>query len=235
MANSPFVKAKKKKKHAKIFVWGSWGTGKTTLALQFPKPVLLDLEGGSDLYGDSFDFDVVSAKGINDIKAAIEWLEGNDHDYETLIIDPITVAWEWIQSEWSDIFLRELRERKNHKGVFFEFGQREWATVKGSMKRLMLRLMALKMNIVVTCRETAEYSNDGKRIVGVKPDGEKTLPHYFDMSLRLYCEKEKKMFSCEKFRTSDPENASNFVGKQLELSYKIIASKLGIGENNDDD
>jgi len=58
---SPFQKAKSLDKRLKLFLWGDSGAGKTTLALQFPKPVVIDMERGTDLYGESFDFDVLRA------------------------------------------------------------------------------------------------------------------------------------------------------------------------------
>jgi hypothetical protein len=43
---SPFQKAKSLDRRLKLFLWGDSGVGKTTLALQFPRPVVIDLEGG---------------------------------------------------------------------------------------------------------------------------------------------------------------------------------------------
>ena len=42
--NSPFTHAQKRHRKIKLFLWGSYGVGKTSIALQFPKPVLIDLE-----------------------------------------------------------------------------------------------------------------------------------------------------------------------------------------------
>ena len=61
---SPFQQAKSVTKKLKLFLWGPPGGGKTTLSLQFNKPVVIDLEGGSDLYGDAFQFDVLRATSI---------------------------------------------------------------------------------------------------------------------------------------------------------------------------
>lgn len=36
--------------------WGEPGAGKTRLALSFPRPLLVDLERGSRLYADQFDY-----------------------------------------------------------------------------------------------------------------------------------------------------------------------------------
>ena len=54
MGNSPFAPAGAAVKRLKLFLWGDSGVGKTTLALHFPMCVVLDMERGTDHYGDSF-------------------------------------------------------------------------------------------------------------------------------------------------------------------------------------
>ena len=91
---SPFQKAVSVEKRLKLFLWGDSGVGKTTLALQFPKPVVIDMEGGADLYGDDFKFDVLKAVTADQVADAVDWLRENSHDYRTLILDPVTVYWD---------------------------------------------------------------------------------------------------------------------------------------------
>lgn len=230
---SPFKKASTREKKAKVLVWGSWGTGKTTFALNFPSPVVLDLEGGTDLYGGSFDFDVLRTSELKEFKKAIAYLEQNQTNYKTIVVDPVSILWENIQKYWSDIFINRLEDRKGHKGEFFEFGHKEWATAKSDFKRAILRIIALDMHVVMTAREANVYSSDLRSIVGVKVDAEKTLPHFFDMTIRLFEQNGKKMAVCDKFRTDHPEKAKGFVGKPFDLSYQTVAEKLGIGEESD--
>ena len=72
---SPFQEAESLEKRLKLFVWGDSGVGKTTLALQFPQPVVIDLEGGTDLYGDSFNF------AVKRVSTAGEVVEAEIHIY----------------------------------------------------------------------------------------------------------------------------------------------------------
>jgi len=88
---NPFQLAAKIPKKMKVFLWGAAGTGKTTLALQFPSPVVIDLEGGTDLYGDRTEFSVLKTIDLAEIKGALAWLKAEQHSYETVIIDPITI------------------------------------------------------------------------------------------------------------------------------------------------
>src|SRR5262245_50481072 len=58
-STSPFQPAQARRKRLKLLTWGDSGVGKTTLGLQFPSPVVIDLEAGCDLYGGRFDFGVL--------------------------------------------------------------------------------------------------------------------------------------------------------------------------------
>jgi len=117
---SPFQKARSLDKRLKLFLWGDSGVGKTTLALQFPKPVVIDFEGGADLYGEAFDFDVLRASTADEAMEAVQWLHGHAHPHRTLVIDPITVYWDALQKKWSDVFLRRNRGSKGYKFEFYD-------------------------------------------------------------------------------------------------------------------
>ena len=80
---SPFVKAKGLQKRLKLFLWGDSGVGKTTLALRFPKPVVIDMEGGTDLYGDAFEFEVLRTITADEAMEAVDWLLKSRHDHRT--------------------------------------------------------------------------------------------------------------------------------------------------------
>lgn len=219
VAISPFTLAEKRDKKIKLFLWGSWGVGKTTAALQFPKPVLLDLDGGADLYGDKFKFHVLKSANLVEIKNAIAYLCNNKTEFETLVIDPITIYWELLQKHWSDIFVKRLKGRNAHKHEFYEIGPKEWSTIKADFKALFNKLMELDMHVVVTGREAVKYLNNDftKGTDGVKFDGEKSIPYIFDTVLRLY--KENGVFKavCEKDRTEKLKEGQVFsiTGKSL--------------------
>jgi hypothetical protein len=183
----PFVKASKLKKRLKLLLWGDLGTGKTTLALQFPKPVVIDMDGSTDLYGDKFDFDVLRANDPDEVMKAIDWLLSNKHDYSTLVIDPITIYWESLQKKWSEIFLKRNKGGKGHRFEFYDLQVRDWMTIKAEFKELIRKLIALDMNIIVTAREKVKYKDGGFMVAdGETFDGEKSLPYEFDTVVRCY-------------------------------------------------
>ncbi len=184
---SPFQKARSLEKRLKLFLWGDSGVGKTTLSLQFPKPVVIDLEGGTDLYGESFDFDVLRASTADQVMEAVEWLLTHPHSYRTLVIDPITVYWDALQKKWSDIFLRRNKGSKGYKFEFYDLQPRDWMTVKAEFKDLIRKLIALDMNVIVTARQKVQYADGAfMKAIGETFDGEKSLPYLFDTIVRLY-------------------------------------------------
>ena len=162
----PFKKAETMEKRIKLLAWGDTNTGKTTLGLQFPHPVVIDLERGADLYAEKFDFDVLRASTADDVIQAVDWLLDNKHSYRTLVIDPITIFWEALQKKWSDIFLRRNKGSKGYKFDFYDFQPKDWMAIKAELKKFIRKLNALDMNVIVIAREKTKYK-DGSYMVPI--------------------------------------------------------------------
>jgi len=199
---SPFGPAGPADRRLKLLLWGDSGTGKTTLALQFPKPVVLDLEGGTDLYGDAYTFDRLRTTSADAAMEAIDWLRDNTHDYETLIIDPISVYWEALQHKWSEIFLQRNKQSRGFKFEFYEFQMRDWMVVKSEMREFVRKLIAVDMNVVVTARQKTLYAEGALKALGETFDGEKSLAYLFDQVVRLYRDEQRRFMAlCQKDRS----------------------------------
>lgn len=220
---SPFQKATSLKKRLKLFLWGDSGVGKTTLSLQFPKPVVIDLEGGTDLYGDAFKFDVLRANTPDEVMAAVDWLLTNKHSYRTLVVDPITVYWDSLQKKWSDIFLKRNKGSKGYKYEFYDLQPRDWMTVKAEFKEFIRKLIALDMNVIVTAREKTKYKEGSFMVaIGETFDGEKSLPYMFDTIVRMYVdEKGRHMGFCIKDRSN------RLPKEEFECTYSTFEKLFG--------
>ena len=222
-APSPFQKAKGAGKRLKLLLWGDSGAGKTVLALQFSKPVVIDTEGGTDLYSDAFDFDVMKTTEPDEIMSAVDWLLANRHDYRTLIIDPVTVYWESLQKKWSDIFLRRNRGSKGFKYEYYDLQVKDWLTVKAEFKELVRKLIALDMNVIVTAREKTKYK-DGSfmQAVGETFDGEKSLPYLFDIVLRLHVDQKGRHMA-----TALKDRSNRLPKEEFECKYEVFEKLYG--------
>ncbi len=192
---NPFKKAEASDRRIKAFFWGDAGSGKTVLALQFPKPVMIDLEGGSVLYRASRKFEVMDATTADEVMEAVNFLLAGNHDYRTLIIDPITIYWQALQAKYSEIFLRRNKGSKGYRFEFYDFQPKDWLTIKAELKMLVRKLIALDMNVIVTAHQKTKYK-EGEMMVsaGETFDAEKGLPFMFDVIVQLYVDEKGRHF-----------------------------------------
>ena len=219
----PFEEAHTRGKRLKLFLWGDSGTGKTTLALQFPQPAVIDLEGGADLYGNTFAFDVLRTSTADEVMDGVQWLHTNSHSYRTLVIDPITIYWDSLQKKWSDIFLRRNKGAKGHKFEFYDLQPRDWMTIKAEFKEFIRKLIALDMNVIVTARQKVQYADGGfMQAIGETFDVEKSLPYLFDTIVRLYKD-EKGCFMGECMK----DRSNRLPSQPFESSYAVFEECFG--------
>lgn len=223
VGGSPFQPAVATERRLKLFLWGDSGVGKTTLALKFPRPAVIDMEGGTEHYGGAFAFEVLKATSADEVVQAVDWLLTRPHPYRTLIVDPVTLYWDALQRKWSDIFLRRNKTSKGHHLEFYDLQPRDWMTVKAEFKDLIRKLIQLDMNVIITARQKAQYADAGfMRVVGETFDGEKTLPYVFDTILRLYRD------DAGRFMAENLKDRSNRLPRgQFEVSYGVFEQCLG--------
>jgi hypothetical protein len=216
-AGSPFLSAKRLNKRLKLFLWGNSGAGKTTLALQFPGAAVIDLEGGTELYGDDFEFVVLPATTFDGVMMAVGWLLTNPHSYRTLVIDPITVLWEELQKKWSDIFLVRNKSSRGFKHDYYDFQPRDWQAIKAEFKDLIRKLIALDMNVIVTARQKPQYADNlFMRVIGETFEGETSLPYLFDVVVQMYRDEEGQFLGrCLKDRSNKLPQGEFTVSYQL--------------------
>jgi len=220
---SPFSSATATERRLKLLLWGDSGVGKTTLALRFPRPAVIDLEGGTVHYGGTFEFEVLKATTADEVMAAVDWLLTHPYPYRTLVIDPITIYWDALQAKWHQVFLQRNKGSKGHRGDYYELQPRDWVTLKAEFKELVRKLIQLDMNVIVTARQKALYSDAGfMRIVGETFDGEKSLPYLFDTILRLYRD------DAGRFMAENIKDRTNKLPRgKFEVSYDVIERSLG--------
>lgn len=217
----PFQQAAASQRRLKLLLWGDSGSGKTTTALQFPAPAVIDLEGGTEHYGSDFDFSVLKTTTADEIAMAIDWLQSEDHEFRTLVIDPITLYWDALQKKWSDIFLRRNKGSKGHHLEYYALQAKDWMTIKAEHKELVRKLIQLDM--IVTARQKTLYADQGfMRAVGETFDGEKSLPYLFDTILRLYRD-ENGRFMAENLK----DRTNKLPRGHFEISYQVLEDRLG--------
>lgn len=223
---SLFVEASQKKRRAKILFYGTFGTGKTLLSLNFPRPVMIDLERGSECYHSNFSFKVFHTTDPEKVRQGVEWLKQNKTDRDTIILDSMTEYWSALQSKWSEVFLRR-NKGKGNKEEYYDLQPRDWGQIKNEFKDFLRSLLALDMNVICTCRVKDLYSEEVMlKKVGETIDCDRNLPYLFDTVVRLEKTTEGRyMAKVEKDRT-------NLLPPIFEANYTIFAYAFGL-ENFD--
>lgn len=188
-----FVKAKKVKRYVKVALWGDKKSGKTRFALSFPNPCVIDTERGTPLYADRYDFAVKDANHWAELLQALDVLEKGGHDFQTLVIDSLTIFWQ----DLIDVQIEYVKNRRGNEIL----STGDWGTVKRRWKSFINRLVDLNMHVVLVMREKDEYTTETDQRTGEEkskktgehlPDAEKSTGYVFDFILHLMTKEDKK-------------------------------------------
>lgn len=201
---NPFRVAKREERRMKIFLWGEFGTGKTTQALKFPSVACIDLERGSALYGDRFQFHRVESNNLDDLRGIVTFLKSGNHQYQTLLIDPITIVWELFQHQYK------------------EFNPQIWNAIKKQYKNFMNALVDLDLHVIATARQKTKYKpGNFMQYDGETFDSDKSSVYLFDTVIQLYRDEQDRFFGfCSKDRSG------RLPSGRFEVSPGLIARKL---------
>ncbi len=166
-------------KRLKALFFGEAGAGKTTAAIQFPRPYVVDTEKGA--VNDQYGALIIERGGalllendFNEIVREVTALLSEKHEYRTLIIDPITTV-------YNDLIEKCEMEMaaKSKTGDGTEFG-RHYSEAKKRWGRLANLLNRLDMNVIITSHQKNLYG-DKMAVLGKTFDGPKGLDYMFDL------------------------------------------------------
>lgn len=201
----------------KFMISGESGVGKTFFALDFPKPYLIDSEGGAtrEQYqaklkktgGAYFGKD----EGSQDFRAVIEevkQLTTTKHEYKTLIIDSFTY-----------LYMLEASEAEAKGGS--DFG-RDKKMANIPTRQLISVLEKCDLNIILICHSKTKWERRGKDIIdaGSTFDGYDKLEYILDLWIEIL--KGGKTFLVKKSRI---QNLTQ--GDSYPLSYDKFAELYG--------
>lgn len=201
MTTNPFHPAEAVVPRVKCLIYGPSGVGKTYLSLTAPgKVAVIDTEGGTAFYSNRAGlapFDVLPTKTFHDVTRAVAYLKEHPGEYETLVIDPVTVLYETLQDA------AQVRRARVRNDVEAELEMLDWNAIKRAYKALMTDIINLPMHVIVTARERDETVKQGREFIkiGVRADAEKSTPYYFDTVVRLIAKGDKRSAVIEKDRT----------------------------------
>ncbi|HHF7341024.1 TPA: AAA family ATPase [Legionella anisa] len=199
-------------KRLKVLFYGDAGVGKTTAAIQFPKPYLIDTEKGAenDQYTKILQKNggaIFQTTDFEELMKEVKALLTEKHEYKTLIIDPLTTLY------------NDLLDKSAIKNGT-EFG-RHYSDANKQIKRLLNLLLRLDMNVIITSHAKNEYGQN-LVVLGKTFDCYKKLDYLFDLVFEIQKRGKERVGLVKKSRIeSFPD------GEQFPFSYTDIANRYG--------
>lgn len=210
-------------KRLKALFFGTAGVGKTTAAIQMPRPYLIDTEGGAenDGYvamleekGGAYMGPKDGATDLDEIIKEATTLLSVAHPYKTLIIDPLTVPY----NDELDKSAKMLATKEDPLGTAFS---RHKGPADRKLKHLLNLLLRLDMNVLITSHAKGEWKNG-------QPTGTDTfdcygkLDYLFDLVFLIQKRGTERVGVVRKTRVAGfPE------GDVFPFSYDELATRYG--------
>lgn len=218
------LKAKKPeamKKRLKLMLFGKAGIGKTTAAIQMPKPYIIDTERGTEHSGyvkliTEAGGAVLQTANADDVIAELKALLSEKHNYKTLVIDPITNIEDNVIQAASLKYDADAKEGGD---------MRVWRDRDRTNRRIVSLILQLDMNVVMTMHGKIEYGENFTKL-GTSFEGWKKWDYLFDLALEIRKvgegEKAKRIAHVRKTRIEAFPDGADF-----EWSYQELAKRYG--------
>lgn len=200
------------KKRLKTLFYGNAGVGKTTAAIQFPQPYLIDTEKGAenDQYTETLKNSggaIFQTSDFEELIKEVKALLVEKHFYKTLIIDSLTPI-------YNDVLDKSALKNGT------EFG-RHYSEANKKMKILLNLLLRLDMNVIITSHAKNEYGSN-MAVLGQTFDCYKKLDYLFDLVFEIQKRGRDRVGVIKKSRiVTFPD------GETFPFSYEEIANRYG--------
>ncbi len=182
-----FKKAVKSKSKLRCAIFGPPGSGKTYTALSIAtgiggKIALIDSERSSaSKYADRFDFDTVDLNRC-DISEYVKYIAEASGQYNVLIIDSMSHAWQELLQEVEKIAQSKFRGNT----------WSAWSEGTPKQKMFVNSILSFPGHVIATMRSKIEYAlietDKGKvapKKLGLSPEQGKGIEYEFDMLIEL--------------------------------------------------
>jgi len=147
---------------ASYAIYGRAGSGKTTLASTFPKPMLLlDIrDKGTDSIADVKGVDVLEIESLDDIEDIFYYLKDNPKKYKTLVFDTVTEMQKLVMKH---VVMGKSKGKKvddSRIGDWGSMAKRDWGDVAGIMNKWIADFRDLDMEVVFLAQERVKNVDD---------------------------------------------------------------------------
>lgn len=153
----------------RMVVFGQAGAGKTTLALTFPRPLIIDTDGGlisgaiQGMSGVSYE-----PNGWKEFEALYFWAKERRDQFDTIVFDSITT----LQRLLLDEIVDDVGDEKDKRKAIMEFvpEQSMYLANQRQMARILTDFRRLGKHMVVTAGVRQKSSAGGSPIGPLFPD-----------------------------------------------------------------
>ncbi len=201
----------------KFLISGESGVGKTFFALDFPKPYLIDVEGGAtrpqyqqklERVGGAYFGKEEGSQDFTTILEEVKQLATTKHQFKTLIID-----------SFSYLYMLEAAIAEAKVGSDFGRDKRE---AQKPTKQLVRWLEKLDMTVILICHSKTKWGRVGKEVVseGSTFDGWDKMEYILDLWIEIL--KGGKTFIIRKSRIKSLPQFDS-----MPLDYKKFADVYG--------
>lgn len=210
-------------KRLKALFYGPAGAGKTTAAIQFPKPYLIDTEKGAE---NEKYVDLLNKSGgayffttdFDDMLREVTSLLSEKHEYRTVIIDPLTVPYNDLLDKWATA----LTTKEDPTGTSFS---RHKGPADRKVKHLLTMLLRLDMNVIITSHAKTKWDKGGGKDLidaGQTYDCYAKLDYLFDLVFEIQPRGDKRVGIVKKTRHEGFPHLDTFP-----FEYAEIAKRYG--------
>lgn len=202
-----FREAREAKIGGKFLSYGASGSGKSTFQLTFPEVACVDSETGIAHY-EGKEIELNNGNTYNNLKIVdntsdLDELEDDLDDFlsgqydgkiKTLSIDSETKFYATMQIAASEVEERRAR-RKGGDVDDASISTKQWGRIKiinMKLQQAKIDLSTKGIHIVSISQEAEIKDDDGKKVIGYKPDMHKSVKFDYDTILRHYTKKDNK-------------------------------------------
>lgn len=214
-------------KRLKALLYGPAGSGKTYACSQLHKVYLIDTERGAQ--NDEYVANIQRSGGaylfittFDELLAEVKALMTVEHEYLTLVIDPLTIIYnDMIASHTAKLAASERKEEDDP--AITAYGRCKQIPDK-KMKHLCMLLTKLDMNVIITSHAKAKYEKvgDSFKEVGYTFDCYAKLDYLFDLVLELQKRGKDRYAVVRKTRLAGFPD-----GESFKFSYDEVADRYG--------
>lgn len=148
----------KTRKTRSFVFYGKSGSGKTTIAASFPKPVLfLDCKDeGEDSISDVEGVDIKEVESAQDIDDIFWFLKKNPGKYKTIVFDTMT----GLQQIMVEEVVGGNTKGKKQAGDWGTMRKQDWGDIASVMKRWVIDFRSLPMEVVFIAQDRVFNGGD---------------------------------------------------------------------------